>query len=199
MSTGGSAARLSFGHKRTRRRCFSTKPIGGDGMKSDSFVRAAKIDELRGSGPFAASAGGADVVLLRTPSRWRAFQGRCPHQGALLGEGEIDGDALVCRNHRWRFSVASGLREGGPECLVSCPTVERGGDLYVDVSGLTGASRKTAPTRSIRLQGAAAGRQPSPARDRQSPSDPRRMAQGIRSGLSVQDGRRTGRRRATRR
>ena len=118
-------------------------------MKSDSFVRAAKIDELRGAGPFAASANGVDVVLLRTRSGWRAFQGRCPHQGALLGEGEIDGDALVCRNHRWRFSIASGLREGGPECLTSCPTVERGGDLFVDVSGLTPASRKPAPTRSI--------------------------------------------------
>jgi nitrite reductase/ring-hydroxylating ferredoxin subunit len=118
-------------------------------MKSDSFVRAAKIDELRGAGPFSASANGVDVVLVRVPAGWRAFQGRCPHQGALLGEGEIEGDALVCRNHRWRFSIASGLREGGPECLTSCPTVERGGDLFVDVSGLTPASRKPAPTRSI--------------------------------------------------
>ena len=118
-------------------------------MKSDSFVRAAKIDELRGGGPFAASASGVDVVLVRSRSGWRAFQGRCPHQGALLGEGEIDGEALVCRNHRWRFSIASGLREGGPECLTSCPTVERGGDLFVDVSGLTSAARKHAPTRSI--------------------------------------------------
>ena len=118
-------------------------------MKSDSFVRAAKIDELRGAGPFAASANGVDVVLVQTRSGWRAFQGRCPHQGALLGEGEIEGDALVCRNHRWRFSIASGLREGGPECLISCPTVERGGELLVDVSGLTRASRKPAPTPSI--------------------------------------------------
>jgi len=69
-------------------------------MKSDSFVRAAKIDELRGAGPFSASANGVDVVLVRAPAGWRAFQGRCPHQGALLGEGEIEGE---CWKGRDRF------------------------------------------------------------------------------------------------
>jgi nitrite reductase/ring-hydroxylating ferredoxin subunit len=90
-------------------------------MKPETFTRVAKASDLDGAGPFALSAGGADIVLLKAGWRWRAFEGRCPHQGALLGEGELDGGALVCRNHRWRFSVESGRREGGPECLASCP------------------------------------------------------------------------------
>ena len=59
-------------------------------MKSDSFVRVARTDELQGTGPFAVSASEVDVVLVRTGHGWRAFQGHCPHQGALLGEGEIE-------------------------------------------------------------------------------------------------------------
>jgi len=102
-----------------------------------SLIRVANLEELRGDGPHALSADGFDIVLVRTPSGVRAFDGRCPHQGALLGEGELDGDKLVCRNHRWRFSVDSGQREGGPQRLASCPVVERERAIFVDVSSLS--------------------------------------------------------------
>jgi cytochrome P450/nitrite reductase/ring-hydroxylating ferredoxin subunit len=113
------------------------------------FVRAANSRDLIGPGPFALSANGVDVALVRTGAGWRAFQGRCPHQGALLGEGEIDGEKLVCRNHRWRFSLDSGRRDGGSECLASCPVAERDGAIFIDVSALKGASQETAGTRSL--------------------------------------------------
>src|SRR6516162_6282383 len=117
-------------------------------MKPDPFVRAANSRDLAGHGPFAVSANGVDLALVRTSGGWRAFQGRCPHQGALLGEGEIEGDKLVCRNHRWRFSIASGQRDGGPECLASCPVAERNGAIFVDVSGL--APKSARPTQQAR-------------------------------------------------
>jgi cytochrome P450/nitrite reductase/ring-hydroxylating ferredoxin subunit len=118
-------------------------------MKIGSFVRAAELNDLKGSGPFAVSANGLDVVVVRTRSGLRAFEGRCPHQGALLGEGEIEGGGLVCRNHRWRFELDSGRRDGGPECLASCPVDERDGALFLDVSGLSGRARESKPTRTL--------------------------------------------------
>ena len=118
-------------------------------MKSETFIRVAQLSELNGDGPFALSANEADIVLVKSRGNWRAFEGRCPHQGALLGEGELDGGALVCRNHRWRFSVGSGQREGGPECLASCPVVERDGGVFVDVTGLKKRSAPNAATRSL--------------------------------------------------
>src|SRR3954452_7377929 len=65
---------------------------------------------LRGNGPHAVSVDGVDLILLRTGGHARVYQGRCPHQGALLGEGELDGGELVCRNHRWRFDAETGRR-----------------------------------------------------------------------------------------
>jgi len=118
-------------------------------MKPETFTRVAKLSDLNGAGPFALSANGADIVLLRAGGSWRAFEGRCPHQGALLGEGELDGVALVCRNHRWRFSVDSGQREGGPECLASCPLAERDGSLFVDITGLRRSSVPKTTSRSL--------------------------------------------------
>jgi cytochrome P450/nitrite reductase/ring-hydroxylating ferredoxin subunit len=117
-------------------------------MKIGSLVRAANCDELKGNGPFALSANGVDVVVVRTPAGLRAFEGRCPHQGALLGEGEFDGERLVCRNHRWRFRVDSGQRDGGEQCLASCPVVEREGGVYVDISGLVTGRQPVKTTRA---------------------------------------------------
>jgi cytochrome P450/nitrite reductase/ring-hydroxylating ferredoxin subunit len=106
-------------------------------MTRSTLTRVASLDELHGDGPHAISANGIDVVVVRTPTGWRAFEGRCPHQGALLGEGEVDGGVLVCRNHHWRFSIDSGQREDGPQCLVSCPIIERKRAIFVDVSELS--------------------------------------------------------------
>jgi len=103
---------------------------------TNSFVRIATSQDLRGNGPHVVSARGVDLILLRTSGGPRVYQGRCPHQGALLGEGELEGDALVCRNHRWRFDVETGARQGGPECLIACPVVERDGEVLVDPSAL---------------------------------------------------------------
>jgi cytochrome P450/nitrite reductase/ring-hydroxylating ferredoxin subunit len=118
-------------------------------MKPETFLRVANLSELETAGPFALSANGVDVVLARTACGWRAFEGRCPHQGALLGEGELDGAALVCRNHRWRFALDSGQRDGGSECLASCPVAERDGAVFVDVTGLKPSAARIAATRSL--------------------------------------------------
>ena len=112
--------------------------------------RVAHARDLKGDGPHAVNAGGIDLVLVRTRQGLRAFEGRCPHQGAMLGEGEIDGVTLVCRNHRWRFGLADGGRIGGPECLASFPVFERDGEILVDTAALeTPARPAAAPTRRI--------------------------------------------------
>ena len=103
---------------------------------SGSWNCLVTIADLRGDGPFAVSVGGLDLVVVKTPTGFKAYSGRCPHQGALLGEGEMVGDALVCRNHRWRFDAETGARMDGPGCLVSCPTETRNAELWVDLSPL---------------------------------------------------------------
>ena len=102
--------------------------------------KVAQLSELTGSGPFAASADGLDLVLVKTRTGIKAFEGRCPHQGALLGEGLVDGNVLVCRNHGWRFDAENGERRGGSECLVECPVEIRGAEVWVDTRPLERAT-----------------------------------------------------------
>lgn len=111
----------------------------------------ARVNELGGEGPFALSGDGVDVVVVRTPDGLKGYQGLCPHQGALLGEGELDDGTLVCRNHRWRFDVATGRRRGGPQCLEACPLELRDGELWADVSALRRArEERTGSLRRVR-------------------------------------------------
>ncbi len=100
-------------------------------------------DQFDGPGPFVASAGARDLVLVRAGDGLAAFDGRCPHQGALLGEGEIEGGDLVCRNHRWRFDVTTGRRVRGRETLERCPLRVRRGRVLVDASALETSSVAT--------------------------------------------------------
>src|SRR5262245_52301519 len=105
-------------------------------MNDTAWQRAARVDDLRGDGPHAISVGDTDLVVVRTASGLRAFEGRCPHRGALLGEGELVDGVLVCRNHRWRYDTETGARIGGPECLRACPIKEVGADILVQVDAL---------------------------------------------------------------
>ncbi len=114
----------------------------------------ARADEVAPGRPYAVSAGGIDLVLLRTSGGLRAYEARCPHQGALLSEGEVEGQALVCRNHRWRFDAATGRRiGGGGECLRACPVRESNGVVLVDPASLANSAaatpRPSRPTRRL--------------------------------------------------
>src|SRR5262245_12864737 len=103
---------------------------------SAAWIRVARAADVQADGPHALAADGVDLVALRAGGRLRVYEGRCPHQGALLGEGELDGATLVCRNHRWRFDGTTGKRDGGSQCLQACPSEVRGDELWVDVAAL---------------------------------------------------------------
>jgi cytochrome P450/nitrite reductase/ring-hydroxylating ferredoxin subunit len=115
---------------------------------SPVWARVTGVDQLEGDGPFAVSAGGADVVLVRSPKGLKGFEARCPHQGALLGEGEVENGDLVCRNHRWRFDVETGERRGGPGCLRARSLEVRGDDVFVALDPSTASTPFARVTRT---------------------------------------------------
>jgi len=53
---------------------------------------------------------GVPILLLRQQEKIIALQDRCPHRGAPLSAGKLDGDVLRCAYHGWRFN-------GSGECI----------------------------------------------------------------------------------
>ena len=113
------------------------------------WVPVGSAEKLGGPGPFGVTAGGIELVLVRVHDGLRAFEGRCPHQGALLAEGEVAGTELVCRNHRWSFDTTTGRRQGGAACLRACPLEVRDGAILVRPAALVEPARATSGLRTV--------------------------------------------------
>jgi glutamate synthase domain-containing protein 2/nitrite reductase/ring-hydroxylating ferredoxin subunit len=83
--------------------------------------------------PTAASVEGVDLVIIRRGAAHSVLYGRCLHRGALLADGEIQGDDLICGLHGWDYRIESGVSAYNNGEVLEKFTSEVDGDtLYVD-------------------------------------------------------------------
>lgn len=66
-------------------------------------VDALAVGQLR-----VARIGVRKVVITRTDSGIRVYNNVCPHAGAPLSGGRLDGEQLICPRHQWAFNVNDG-------------------------------------------------------------------------------------------
>jgi 3-phenylpropionate/trans-cinnamate dioxygenase ferredoxin subunit len=64
------------------------------------------------------------VVLFHTAHGYRAIADSCPHQGASLACGKLDGGAVQCPAHGLRFDLATGAMRGAPGLAVTTYPIE---------------------------------------------------------------------------
>ena len=96
-------------------------------------IRVAHLSEFSEENPLAVQVEGVDLVAVYHNDAVTLFEGRCPHQGTLLGEGTLEDGALVCRGHGWRFDPASGAKIEDPHvCLRSFAVEIEAGHVMVD-------------------------------------------------------------------
>ena len=72
-------------------------------------VAVASWDELEDRVPLGALVSGVDLVIVRTGNDHRVLYGRCLHRGALMADGIVRGDDLVCGLHGWDYRIDSGI------------------------------------------------------------------------------------------
>lgn len=79
-------------------------------MRPERVVTWNELEPLR---PTHALVGGVDLVVIRWSDgeNVSVLYGRCLHRGALLGDGSIEGDNLVCGLHHWDYRYRSGVSE----------------------------------------------------------------------------------------
>ncbi len=82
------------------------------------MTKIAVWSELCEGAPRAARAAGIDLVVLRVGDEVRVLYGRCPHRGALMAEGSVAGEALICRRRARRA-----LAELAPHCDLRHPAI----------------------------------------------------------------------------
>ncbi len=77
--------------------------------RSMNPLRIAEWSELAERVPAGVLVGNTDLVIVRLGDHVSVLFGRCLHRGALLADGSIVGDDLVCGLHGWDYRVDTGV------------------------------------------------------------------------------------------
>ncbi|MEM9169776.1 MAG: glutamate synthase-related protein [Pseudomonadota bacterium] len=97
------------------------------------WVAIAKWRDLKDRRPAYALVGDVDLVVIRYDKDVSVLYGRCLHRGALLSDGRIEGEDLICGLHDWDYRYDTGVSSyNNKEALEKFPARVRGGKVYVD-------------------------------------------------------------------
>ncbi|HHE32852.1 MAG TPA: glutamate synthase [Chlorobaculum parvum] len=78
---------------------------------SPKQLKVATWSELKDRKPHYALVGEVDLVVIRYGDEVSVLYGRCLHRGALMADGFVQGDNLICGVHNWDYRLDSGVSE----------------------------------------------------------------------------------------
>ncbi len=96
-------------------------------------IAVANFDNMPNRKPQYALVGEVDLVVLRLEAEVAVFYGRCLHRGALLADGFVRGNNLMCGVHYWDYRLDSGVSEyNNSEALPRFRAWVEAGSVMVD-------------------------------------------------------------------
>lgn len=78
-------------------------------------VKIARWSALADRAPAYALVSNVDLVVVRYDDQVSVLYGRCLHRGALMADGHIEGDDLICGVHGWDYRFDTGVSAYNPE------------------------------------------------------------------------------------
>lgn len=106
-------------------------------QQAEHLIPLANLNDLSVGTLTAVNIDGVDLVLVNNAGDIKAFEGRCPHMGTLLAEGELQNGELVCRTHHWRFDCVTGKKSHSHGiCLAKLPLQIQDGKVLANASEL---------------------------------------------------------------
>jgi glutamate synthase domain-containing protein 2 len=98
-----------------------------------SNIKTLKFDELQDRTPVHFEVEGLDLVLVRYDENVSVLYGRCLHRGALMADGYIEGDNLICGVHGWDYRYDTGVSEyNDSEVLYKFKSTIKDGFVWID-------------------------------------------------------------------
>lgn len=113
----------------------------------NQWIRVCSLDEAPKPGQvMEADAEGFAVCLANLNGELSALDNLCPHRQGPLGQGWIDGEAVICPWHSWAFDLRTGQAEF-PESekvdVFPVKIVDNDVLVQIDVSARAGAASAT--------------------------------------------------------
>ena len=74
------------------------------------------------------------IALFRDGDTFHALDDACPHMGASLAGGHVEGGVVTCPWHAWRFRLSDGTWADNPRLKIPCyPVRVEGDEVQVEV------------------------------------------------------------------
>jgi nitrite reductase/ring-hydroxylating ferredoxin subunit len=100
---------------------------------TEGWRAVARIGDVKPNDVIAVTVDGVEMVLGRDGDRYFAAQRRCVHLGGDLADGIVSRGHLICPQHAWRFSTATGCHAEASElCLVTYAVRLVDGHIEID-------------------------------------------------------------------
>ncbi len=129
-----------------------------------NWVAIAKWATLEDRKPAYALVADVDLVVIRYDKEVSVLYGRCLHRGALLSDGHIDGQNLICGVHNWDYRFDTGVSEyNNSEALQKFASQVKNGTVFVDQNEIKAwAANHPQPFNRNAYQGLYADTHPAP-------------------------------------
>ncbi len=106
-------------------------------------IAIAKWDELEDRVPTYALVADVDLVIVRYDKSVTVLYGRCAHRGALMSDGHVEGDNLICGVHGWDYRLDTGVSEyNNSETLPRFTAWIDGGEVLIDEDEIAAWAKK---------------------------------------------------------
>jgi len=96
------------------------------------LVRVAGTADIKQGNGIVAEVNGQSLAVFNVNGTYHVIDNDCVHRGGPLGEGELDGEVVMCPWHNWTFNVITGRGVSNPAaCVKSYPVTVEGSDIKV--------------------------------------------------------------------
>ena len=79
------------------------------------WQRVAKLSDIPADTCKTVQCAGPTFGLFNVKGKIFALDSSCPHRGAPLGDGSLDGHEVICPWHAWTFDVRTGECKTTPD------------------------------------------------------------------------------------
>jgi 3-phenylpropionate/trans-cinnamate dioxygenase ferredoxin subunit len=76
--------------------------------QTSGYTHVAKVNDIPAGAMTGVKVGERDILIARVGDKFYAARNVCPHMGARLSLGKLDGTVITCPRHRSRFDLVDG-------------------------------------------------------------------------------------------
>ena len=98
------------------------------------LIRVGPIESLPPGAVTEVDTDSTSYAVCNVEGTFHCFDGTCPHAGGPLGQGNLNGNLLVCPWHGWEFDCNTGVNDFDEDVrLEKFPVVVQGDEILIDV------------------------------------------------------------------